>query len=218
MILPDLDISRLYWKQVNELIDERGIYPHLVVWIDKNNLPQSTRFYENGFDLLRTIKKQILSKSPIAVAFGQDRKTRINQDTKYKDCLPVAFLIDNGWKIGVLNYKPKPNNVLDNYDWSNRMWSMKIIKELSAIGLVAGIEISPSSLPDTPHSKTKKLVSEYSKLVKEYGWDSDYANGFIFSNNHDEQFVVLANLYKNFERRLSLGEIDPDDILGIGGE
>lgn len=106
------------------------------------------------------------------LVFGIDQYTKPGQGTKYDDVLTVVSWVGErvgnfGFRIGVVNYRPPPNTVIEPIDWDNQYWNDvfgKII-EREHTRMMHAIDRIRKTDPDVV-SKTELIVQVAAKRAR----------------------------------------------------
>lgn len=69
------------------------------------------------------------------IVFALDRFTKPGQGTKYNDVLTIYWWYgphdeNFGFRFGVVNYKTKPDVLIEPIDWENESWNGMMLKEI----------------------------------------------------------------------------------------
>jgi hypothetical protein len=125
----EIDITKLFYDHVSMSIDEKGVYPHIMMVEDgSSTLHIHALMLEHPFQVFSAVAKQILD-NPKKLIYGLDRFCKDGQGTTLGDCVAGAYWDGSVWKSFIIEYQHEPR-IVQPMEWENKSWNDMVMTEL----------------------------------------------------------------------------------------
>lgn len=118
-----------YFSHIERSIDEKGVYPHQMMLVDKNDgLGLYAIAMNEPCQVFNAVMAAVMKEQPKELIYGLDRFAKSGQGTKLGDLIAGNYWNGEVWRPFIIEYQHEPR-VVKPLNWGNEFWNAALKEE-----------------------------------------------------------------------------------------